>query len=70
MLFEVVVLGEQEDPADGPGGGLPDLIDDRTPGNEVGLPVQDRLAFLILGLPARHAEDRGSSTAPGDVIGV
>jgi hypothetical protein len=31
---------------------------------------QYRVAFLILELPARHAEDRGSSTVPGDVIGI
>jgi hypothetical protein len=41
VVCEVVILGEQEDPADGPGGGLADLVDDRTPGDEVGLPVQD-----------------------------
>jgi hypothetical protein len=41
LVCEVVVLGEQEDPADAPGGGMSDLVDDRTSGDEVRLPVQN-----------------------------
>jgi hypothetical protein len=41
MVGEVVVFGKKENAADGTGGGLLDLVENRAAGNEIRLPVQN-----------------------------